>query len=108
MKTEFGDKKYSDIDEIRNGITHSISNDLLMSSYITVFEKETNDYLSKFNMSFALNNESAIVTLQDNREITIDYNQTLSLEENIRMIQDSINNIVNEIMESLSNEGIKL
>lgn len=108
LKTEFGDKKYSDIDEIRNGITHSISNDLLMSSYITVFEKETNDYLSKFNMSFALNNESAIVTLQDNREITIDYNQTLSIEENIKMIQDSINNIVNEIMESLSNEEIKL
>lgn len=108
LKTEFGDKKYSDIDEIRNGITHSISNDLLMSSYITVFEKETNDYLSNFNMSFALNNESAVVTLQDNREITIDYNQTLSMEENIRMIQDSINNIVNEIMQSLSNEGIKL
>ena len=79
-----------------------------MSSYITVFEKETNDYLSNFNMSFALNNESAVVTLQDNREITIDYNQTLSMEENIRMIQDSINNIVNEIMQSLSNEGIKL
>ena len=59
-------------------------------------------------MSFVLNKESAVVTLQDNREITIDYNQTLSIEENIKMIQDSINNIVNEIMESLSNEGIKL
>lgn len=59
-------------------------------------------------MSFVLNNESAVVTLQDNREITIDYNQTLSIEENTRMIQDSINNIVNEIMESLSNEGINI
>ena len=39
---------------------------------------------------------------------SVNYVTAPRIEENIRMIQDSINNIVNEIMESLSNEGIKL
>ena len=104
QQAQITDLPFPDCVRLRRGMY--ISN---LNQYITeIVDNSVDEHFAGYCDTIAVVVQDGVVTIQDNREITIDYNQTLSIEENIRMIQDSINNIVNEIMESLSNEGIKL